>query len=95
MRFQAPTPLLSRPVRVCCIQYCLRPVKDFDAFADQVETYVDVGDDYDADVIVFPELLATQLLSCLPEAGGDGSLRILAERFADSFEALFQRLAKE
>jgi len=94
MRFQAPTPLLSRPVRVCGIQYCLRPVKSFEEFAEQVETYVDVGDDYDADVIIFPELLASQLLSCLPEAAEAVAMRLLAERYSEAFEALFLRLAK-
>jgi predicted amidohydrolase len=95
MRFQAPTPLLSRPVRVCCIQYCLRPVKSFEEFADQVETYVDVGDDYDADVLIFPELLAAQLLSCLPESSETPSMRMLAELYSKPFEALFDRLAKD
>ena len=95
MRFRAPTPLISRPVRVCCVQYCLRPVTDFQAFADQVETYVDVGDDYDADIIVFPELLGAQLLGCLSPEASAGSMRLLAERYMEPFEELFQRLSKE
>lgn len=96
MRFTAPTPLLSRPVRVCCIQYCLRPVADFEAFADQVETWVDVGDDYDADLILFPELLATQLLSCLPPGlEPHDAMRALADTFTERYEALFLRLANE
>ncbi len=95
MRFKAPTPFMSRPVRVCGIQYCLRPVPDFHAFAQQVENYVDVGDDYDADIILFPELLASQLLSCLPRGFAPAeAMRALAERFTDPFEALFQRLTE-
>lgn len=96
MRFKAPTPFMSRPVRVCGIQYCLRPVADFNAFADQVENYVDVGDDYDSDVILFPELLAVQLLSCMPKGfEPDEAMRALAEQYTDPFEELFLRLAKE
>lgn len=96
MRFKAPTPVLSRPVRVCAIQYALRPVKDFGEFAQQVETFVDVGDDYDADVIVFPELLSTQLLTCLerPLVTDHAALmRQLCERYTAEFDALFAGLA--
>lgn len=95
MRFTAPTPILSRPVRVCAIQYSLRPVADFAGFADQVENYVDVGDDYDADVIVFPELLAVQLLSCMKQDFPPAeAMRRLAEEFTDPFEDLFLNLAR-
>ena len=62
MRFSAPTPVMSRPVRVCAVQYALRAVSSFEEFARFVESYVDIGDDYDADLIVFPELLGAQLL---------------------------------
>lgn len=96
MRFKAPTPFLSRPVRVCGIQYALRPVADFAAFAAQVENYVDVGDDYDADVIVFPELLAVQLLSCLrPGFPPPEAMRELAERFTADYEGLFLHLSRK
>ncbi len=95
MRFTAPTPFLSRPVRVCGIQYALRPVSTFDDFAKQVENFVDVGDDYDSDIIVFPELLGAQLLSCLPENfNPETAMRAIAERFSDPFEKLFQHLSE-
>lgn len=96
MRFSAPTPLLTRPVRVCCIQYALRPVANFEAFANQVEAYVDVGDDYDADIIVFPELLAAQLLSSVPRRLDPAeAMRTLADEFTDPFEGLFLGLARK
>jgi len=70
-------------------------VGDFEAFADQVETWVDVGDDYDADLIVFPELLGAQLLSCLPPGLEPATaMRALADTFTERFEALFLRLAR-
>ena len=96
MRFTAPTPLLSRPVRVCCIQYCLRPARSFQAFADQVETWVDVADDYDADLVLFPELLGAQLLGCLSRGLEPGTaMAALADAYADPFEELFTRLARD
>ena len=69
MRFSAPTPVMSRPVRVCAVQYALRAVSSFEEFARFVESYVDIGDDYDADLIVFPELLGAQLLGLVGGAG--------------------------
>jgi predicted amidohydrolase len=96
MRFKAPKPVLSRPVRVCSIQYCLRPVVDFEAFADQVEAYVDVGDDYDSDIILFPELLSCQLVSGLSrELDPHDVMRALAETYTEKFDELFVRLSSE
>ncbi len=98
MRFKAPTPVMSRPVRVCSIQYSLRPVADFREFARQVENYVDVGDDYDADIILFPELLSSQLITCLdrPEITNHARLmRQISERFTAEYDQLFDRLARK
>lgn len=96
MRFKAPKPILSRPVRVTSIQYALRRVASFEAFADQVESFVDVGDDYDSDIIVFPELFTAQLICCLPkDTPPDQSMREIATRYTESYDALFARLAKD
>lgn len=96
MRFKAPKPILSRPVRVTSIQYALRKVASFEAFADQVESFVDVGDDYDSDIIVFPELFTAQLISCLPkDTPPDQSMREIATRYTDAYDALFMRFAKD
>ncbi|MCA9672524.1 MAG: GNAT family N-acetyltransferase [Myxococcales bacterium] len=54
-------------VRVCCVQWSMRPVYSFDDFAHQVEFYVDVAGDYRADFIVFPELFTLELLSAVAE----------------------------
>ena len=98
MRFKAPTPVMSRPVRICSVQYALRPLSNFQAFADQVENFVDVGDDYDADIILFPELLSSQLITCLDGADLNDHARLmrqLSDQFTPQFDALFQRLAVE
>ena len=96
MRFSAPTPVMSRPVRVCAVQYALRAVSSFEEFARFVESYVDIGDDYDADLIVFPELLGAQLLGLVGGAGDPPEvMRRLALDYAGAFDALFIRLANE
>lgn len=96
MRFSAPRPVLSRPVRVCSVQYALRSIATFQEFADHVESFVDVADDYDVDVILFPELLGVQLLGLTQGAGEPAAMmRALAKDHADSFDALFSRLARE
>jgi predicted amidohydrolase/ribosomal protein S18 acetylase RimI-like enzyme len=68
-----------RLVRICVVQYQLRPIAGFDEFAQQVEYFVDVAAENRADFVVFPELIATQLLSYLgPERPGQAE-RALAD----------------
>lgn len=50
-------------VRVGTVQYQLRQISTFEEFAHQVEYFVDVVSDYNADFIVFPEMFTLQLLS--------------------------------
>jgi len=96
MRFSAPKPLLSRPVRVCSVQYGLRTISTFQEFADHVETFVDVGDDYDADLIIFPELIGVQLMGLISTEGEPSEvMRRLAREFSDPFDELFKRLATD
>lgn len=50
-------------VRITTCQLQARAVKDFDEFIGQIEYFVDVAADYEADFIVFPELFTLMLLS--------------------------------
>jgi predicted amidohydrolase/GNAT superfamily N-acetyltransferase len=50
-------------IRLATVQYQQRRVKDFDEFATQVEYFVDIAANYEADFVVFPELITLQLLS--------------------------------
>ena len=50
-------------VRIATCQLQARAVKDFDEFMKQVEYFVDVASDYEADFIVFPEMFTLMLLS--------------------------------
>lgn len=96
MRFSAPKPVMSRPVRVCAVQYALRTITSFEEFAAHVESFVDVADDYDADLIVFPELLGVQLMGLISGEGEPSDLmRRLAAEHAGAFDDLFQRLSRE
>ena len=50
-------------VRIATCQLQARAVADFDEFMKQIEYFVDVAADYEADFIVFPELFTLMLLS--------------------------------
>ncbi|UIP08151.1 GNAT family N-acetyltransferase [Erythrobacter sp. SDW2] len=50
-------------VRIATCQLQARAVKDFEEFIRQIEYFVDVAADYEADFIVFPELFTLMLLS--------------------------------
>lgn len=80
------------PVRICAVQYQMRMVKDFDAFAHGCEYFVDVASDYRCDFIVFPEIFTTQLLSFLPPDRPAMAMRRLSE-FTTNFLELFSGLA--
>lgn len=63
-RFRVPRDVES--VRVATCQLQARAVKDFDEFIGQVEYFVDVAADYEADFILFPEMFTLMLLSAEP-----------------------------
>ncbi len=50
-------------VRLATCQLQARAVKSFEEFIKNIEYFVDVASDYEADFIVFPELFTLQLLS--------------------------------
>ena len=50
-------------IRVAVLQYFIRPVADFDAFAAQVRGLVQTAADYRCQLIVFPEYFTLQLLT--------------------------------
>ena len=80
------------PVRICAVQYQMRPLKNFEDFAKQVEYFVDVASDYKADFIVFPEIFTTQLLSFLPSDRPASAIRELS-RFTKPYLELFTGLS--
>lgn len=80
------------PVRVCVVQYQMRLLANFQAFAEQCEYFVDVASDYKCDFIVFPEIFTTQLLSLIRAESPAAAIRQLSE-FTPSYLELFTRLA--
>jgi len=50
-------------VRLACVQFMVRKVKNFDEFIQQVEYFVDIASDYRSDFVVLPELYTLALLS--------------------------------
>lgn len=66
-------------VRVCVVQYEMRPIKEWEDFARQCAFFVDVASDYKSDFVEFPELFTTQLLSTIDEKLPADAARKLAE----------------
>ena len=84
---------LPAVVRIATVQYQQRRIADFEAFATQVEYFVDVAAGYESDFVVFPELMTLQLLSIGNEelSPVDSILRLT--EYTDRVKALFSDLA--
>jgi len=82
----------SQAVRICAVQYQMRQIESFDAFARQVEYFVDIAADYKSDFILFPELFTMQLLSFAQKERPGLAIRRLAE-FTPQYLELFGKLA--
>lgn len=54
---------LPSSVRVATVQFQMRRISAIDEFEEQVEYWVDVASDYNADFVLFPELFTLELLS--------------------------------
>lgn len=80
------------PVRVCAVQYQMRKIESFEDFATQFEFFVDVAAGYEADFVLFPEMLTLQLLSYLPPQPPGQGVRQLTQ-FTERFVALGRQLA--
>ncbi len=67
------------PIRICVVQYQMRTVRSFEEFSTQCEYFLDVASDYKCDFILFPELVTTQLLSCIEATRPGLAARSLAD----------------
>jgi predicted amidohydrolase/predicted N-acetyltransferase YhbS len=54
---------LPSSVRVATVQFQMRRISAIDQFEEQVEYWIDVASDYNADFVLFPELFTLELLS--------------------------------
>jgi predicted amidohydrolase/ribosomal protein S18 acetylase RimI-like enzyme len=80
------------PLRVCAVQYQMRQVDSFEAFARQVEYYFDVTSEYQCDFILFPEIFTLQILSLVRANSPAAAVRALSE-FTPRYLELFTHLA--
>ncbi len=84
--------LPTKPLRICCVQYQMRPIRSFSDFAQQCEYFVDVASDRKSDFALFPELITSQLLSFIEAKRPEVAARKLA-KFAPQYLELFSDLA--
>ena len=72
--------------RICTVQYHMRTVKNWDEFWTQCEYFVDAAADNQADFVLFPELLTTQLLGLMTRARPSEMVRELASHTSSYLE---------
>jgi len=89
-----PRPTGARKVRVACVQYQMRKVKEFAEFARQVTYFVDVAADYQSDFVLLPELFSVQLLSRLDAVSPQDGMKKLAA-YTPRFKKLMSDLARK
>jgi predicted amidohydrolase/GNAT superfamily N-acetyltransferase len=70
-------------VRLCAVQYQMRPISSWDEFCTQCSYFMDAAADSRADFVLFPELITTQLLGLQDEPRPADAVRSLARRTPD------------
>ncbi len=70
-------------IRLCAVQYQMRPIGSWDEFCTQCAFFMDAAADARADFVLFPELITTQLLGMQEERRPAEAVRSLAGRTAD------------
>ncbi len=82
-------------VRIAVVQYQQRRVRTFEEFGHNVEYFVDVVADYNADFVLFPELFTLQLLSIenAPIPAAEAIARL--DSYTEPLKELLSRLAVE
>ncbi|MCB9567785.1 MAG: GNAT family N-acetyltransferase [Myxococcales bacterium] len=85
-------PRPPRSVRVGAVQYQMRAIDSFEAFAQQCEFFIDTASDYRIDFLLFPELLTNQLLALVPAERPGLAARRLSE-FTARYVELFTNFA--
>lgn len=78
-------------LRVSAVQYHLHTIDRFEQFEAQVTHYVKTAQEYNAEFVLFPEFITTQLMS-LP--GQTRTIRDLPQ-FTEAYTSLFRGLAEE
>jgi predicted amidohydrolase len=84
---------LPASVRVATVQFQMRRISRTAEFEEQVEYFVDVAADYNADFVVFPELFTLQLLSLETERLAPAEAIIKIAGYKDRYRAFMEKLA--
>ena len=91
-------PPIHRPVRkirVCAAQYGMRPIRSWEALAQQVNFFVETADEYHCHFLLFPELFTAQLFSMLPpDMESQDAVREVAG-FEEQYLDLFKKSAMD
>ena len=92
MRSTGPSNRLPQRVRVATVQFQMRRISTIADFEEQVEYFVDVASDYEADFVTFPELYTLQLLSLdshkLPPLEAIQKITEYTERYCEFMQKL-------
>lgn len=77
-------------VRIAVVQYELKKINSFEAFAEQCSLFAKTAGGYKADFILFPELITTQLLSYLDADASNvaSKLSAVTQQYIDLFAGL-------
>lgn len=67
-------------VRLCAVQYRMRPIASWEEFCTQCAYYMDAAADSRADFVLFPELITTQLLGLEQDDRPADAVRSLSRR---------------
>ena len=82
------------PVRVAAVQFDMRAVASFAEFAQRCEFFVKSAADYQADFVLFPELLTNPLLALVKESRPTQTARRLSE-FTEVYVEIFKKFATQ
>lgn len=64
-------------VRIATVQYMLRPVTGWSDFEQQVQFTLRAASEYRPNFVLLPEILTTQLMSCLPRGDVRSAVRAI------------------
>jgi predicted amidohydrolase/ribosomal protein S18 acetylase RimI-like enzyme len=70
-------------VRLCAVQYQMRPIASWEEFCAQCAYFMDAAADNKVDFVLFPELVTTQLLGMQGERRPADAVRTLAGKTGD------------
>lgn len=84
---------LPSSVRVATVQFQMRRIATIDEFEEQVEYWIDVAADYNADFVLFPELFTLELLSIEEKKLGPLEAIDKVANYTDRFSRFMERMA--